>query len=168
MSGANIVDARSYTSSDGMAMSVLWVQDDDGTIYDPSRQEALRQNVMKILHGEVVTGKAIAARSHIKKRERQFNVPTKIYFDNDGSRIYTIIQIETRDRMGLLFDLTRALASANISISSAIVATYGEEAIDSFYVKDLFGLKIYSENKQKKIEGRLRKSILQGYKEALE
>ena len=168
LSGANIVDARTYTSSDGMATSVLWVQDDFGHTYDPARQDMLRRNVVKILHGELVAGVAIAAKSKIKKRERQFTVPTKVKFDNSGSQIYTIIEIETRDRMGLLFDISKALASANISISSAIIATYGEEAVDSFYVKDVFGLKIYSESKQKAIEERIRTAIEQGYKEALQ
>ncbi len=168
LSGASIVDARTYTSSDGMAMSVLWVQDGDGACYAPSRQDALSKNVTKILRGELVAGEAIAERSRIKKRERQFNVPTKIRFDNDGSDIYTIIEIETRDSMGLLYDIARTLVGANISISSAIIATYGEEAIDSFYVKDLFGQKIYSKAKQKMIEERLRKAIEQGYQEALQ
>ena len=61
--------------------------------------------------------------------------------------------------MGLLHDLTRALASASVSISSAIIATYGEQAVDVFYVKDLFGLKITSPAKMRAIEARLREAV---------
>ena len=73
-------------------------------------------------------------------------VPTRIDFDNTGSDIYTIIEVETRDRPGLLYDLARTLTANNISIASAIIATYGEQAVDVFYVKDLFGLKLHAEN----------------------
>ena len=40
----------------------------------------------------------------------------------------------------------------NVYIASAVIATYGEQVVDSFYVKDMFGLKFYSESKQKKLE----------------
>ncbi len=167
LSGANIVDARTYTSSDGMATPVLWVQDDDGQPYDSERAEFLEKNVIKVLHGQVKAGDALAARAKIKKREREFRVPTRITFDNDGSKIFTIIEVDTRDRKGLLFDLSKTLSAANIRISSAIIATYGEQAVDSFYVKDVFGLKIHSASKQRQIEEKLRKAIEEGYQEAM-
>ena len=75
-------------------------------------------------------------------------MPTRISFDNTGSDIYTIIEVETRDRPGLLYDLARTLTANNISIASAIIATYGEQAVDVFYVKDLFGLKLHAESKR--------------------
>ncbi len=168
LSGANIVDARTYTSSDGIATAVFWVQDHQGNCYAPSRQEVLKRNTLKILHGEIIARRVLSQKSKIKKRERAFRVATKVKFDNEGSRLFTIIEIETRDRIGLLHDITRSLAAANIYISSAIVATYGEEAVDSFYVKDLFGLKITSASKQKAIEEKIRFAIEQGYQEALQ
>ena len=61
--------------------------------------------------------------------------------------------------------MTGALSA--ISISSAIVATYGEQAVDSFYVKDIFGLKIHSESKQAAIIKRLTTAIDEGYQEAM-
>jgi [protein-PII] uridylyltransferase len=71
------------------------------------------------------------SRDKIKKRERAFNVPTSITFDNDGSDIYTIIEVDTRDRPGLLYDLARTLAEANVNIANAVIATYGEQVVDS-------------------------------------
>ena len=90
---------------------------------------------------------------------RDFIVPTRIRFDNLGSDIYTIIEVETRDRPGLLHDLARTLTANNISIASAIIATYGEQAVDVFYVKDLFGLKLHAENRRRALETRLRAAI---------
>jgi [protein-PII] uridylyltransferase len=86
-------------------------------------------------------------------------VPTTIRFDNTGSDIYTIIEVETRDRPGLLYDLSRTLTANNVSIASAIIATYGEQAVDVFYVKDLFGLKLHSEAKRRTLDARLRAAI---------
>lgn len=164
--GANIVDARTYTSKDGYATACFWVQDADGNPFDVAKQKRLIQMTHKILKGEVVARDAIAGRDKIKKRERAFKVPTTITFDNEGSEIYTIIEVDTRDRPGLLYDLTRTLADANVYIASAVIATYGEQVVDSFYVKDMFGLKFYAEHKQDLLADKLRTAIEKGAERA--
>jgi len=157
--GANVVDARSYTSKDGYATAIFWVQDHEGHPYEERRLPRLRTMMEKTLKGEVVTSTAMDKRDKIKKRERSFNVPTTITFDNEGSEIYTIIEVDTRDRPGLLYDLTKTLANNNIYIASAVVATFGEQVIDSFYVKDMFGLKLHNKLKQEALEKKLRAAI---------
>ena len=165
--GANVVDARTYTSKDGFATAVFWIQDESGSPYDATRLPRLRQMIGKTLKGEVVTTEAIKSRDKIKKRERAFRVATSITFDNEGSEIYTIIEVDTRDRPGLLFDLTRTLANANVYIASAVIATYGEQVVDTFYVKDMFGLKFHSLSKQKALERKLRDAIEKGVERAI-
>ncbi|UZD92618.1 [protein-PII] uridylyltransferase [Cognatishimia activa] len=164
--GANVVDARTYTSKDGYATAAFWIQDADGSPYEASRLNRLSQMIRKTLMGEVVTSEAMKSRDVIKKRERAFRVPTTITFDNEGSEIYTIIEVDTRDRPGLLFDLTRTLANSNVYIASAVIATYGEQVVDTFYVKDMFGLKFYAESKQKTLEARLKDAIVKGAERA--
>jgi [protein-PII] uridylyltransferase len=164
--GANVVDARTYTSKDGYATAVFWVQDHEGTPFELSRLPRLRSMIEKTLKGEIVAKQAFVDKDKLKKRERPFRVPTVITFDNEGSDIYTIIEVDTRDRPGLLYDLTRALAAANVYIASAVIATYGEQAVDSFYVKDMFGLKFHSDAKQKALEKRLREAIERGAQRA--
>ncbi|MDH5797205.1 MAG: [protein-PII] uridylyltransferase, partial [Paracoccaceae bacterium] len=164
--GANVVDARTYTSKDGYATAVFWVQDSDGHPYEAARLPRLRQMIEKTLKGEVVAREALKDRDKIKKRERAFRVPTSITFDNEGSEIYTIIEVDTRDRPGLLFDLTRTLANNNVYIASAVIATYGAQVVDTFYVKDMFGLKFHSESRRKSLEKKLREAIEQGAERA--
>ena len=164
--GANVVDARSYTSKDGFATAAFWIQDGDGSPYNQARFSRLRRMIEKTLSGEVITREAIKERDKFKKREKAFKVPTSVTFDNEGSEIYTIIEVDTRDRPGLLFDLTRTLANMNVYIASAVIATYGEQVVDSFYVKDMFGLKFHSESKQKKLEQSLRQAITLGVERA--
>ena len=164
--GANVVDARSYTTKDGYATSGFWIQDADGHPYEADRLPRLTKMINKTLKGEVVARDEMKSRDKMKKRERAFQVKTAIAFDNDGSDIYTIIEVDTRDRPGLLFDLARTLAASHVQIASAVIATYGEQAVDTFYVKDMFGLKLYSAAKQKQLETRLREAIAAGQERA--
>jgi [protein-PII] uridylyltransferase len=152
--GANVVDARSYTTKDGYVTDAFWIQDAEGNPYDAARLPRLRQMISKTLKGEILA------------RERAFKVPTHITFDNDGSEIYTIIEVDTRDRPGLLYDLARSLAESNVYIANAVIATYGEQVVDTFYVKDMFGLKYYTESKQRTLEKRLRLAIAEGVERA--
>jgi len=164
--GANVVDARTYTSKDGYATAVFWVQDGEGRPYEAARLPRLRQMIEKTLRGEVVAREALKDRDKVKKRERGFNFPTSITFDNEGSDIYTIIEVDTRDRPGLLYDLTRALAANNIYIASAVIATYGAQVVDTFYVKDMFGLKLHAKSRREALERRLRQAIAEGAERA--
>ncbi|WP_083194069.1 [protein-PII] uridylyltransferase [Leisingera sp. JC1] len=164
--GANVVDARSYTTKDGYVTDAFWIQDSEGHPFDPIRLHRLKQMIEKTLKGEVITRDALKSRDKIKKREKAFKVPTHITFDNEGSEIYTIIEVDTRDRPGLLYDLARTLASANVYIANAVIATYGEQVVDAFYVKDMFGLKYYAESKQRTLEKKLRAAIAEGAKRA--
>ncbi|WP_460272489.1 [protein-PII] uridylyltransferase [Celeribacter sp. ULVN23_4] len=164
--GANVVDARTFTSKDGYATAVFWIQDNDGNPFETARLPRLRQMIDKILRGEVLAREALKSRDKIKKRESKFDVPTSITFDNEGSEIFTIIEVDTRDRPGLLYDLTRVLAESNISIVSAQIATYGVQVVDSFYVKDMFGMKLHAETKRQALEKKLREAIVTGAKRA--
>ena len=164
--GANVVDARTFTSNDGYATAAFWIQDGDDGPYEETRIPRLRKMIEKTLSGEVVATEAIRDRDKIKKRERAFRVPTHITFDNEGSEIYTIIEVDTRDRPGLLHDLTRCLASMNVYISSAVIATYGEQVVDTFYVKDMFGLKYHAASKQRTLEKKMREAISKGAERA--
>jgi len=164
--GANVVDAKTYTSKDGYATPVFWIQDGDGKPYDMERLPRLTQMIDKTLKGEVVAREALAGRDKVKKREREFRFPTHIIFDNEGSEIYTIIEVDTRDRPGLLYDLTRTLAVNNMQIASAVIATFGAQVVDTFYVKDMFGLKLHAKPRQEALEKKLRQAITEGAERA--
>jgi [protein-PII] uridylyltransferase len=166
--GANVVDAKTYTSKDGYATAVFWVQDSEGHPYEVSKLPRLRGMIDKTLKGEVRPRTALADRDKIKKRESKFRFPTHVTFDNEGSEIYTIIEVDTRDRPGLLYDLTRTLAANNIYIASAVIATYGAQVVDAFYVKDMFGLKLHAKHRQESLDRKLRQAIAEGAERAAE
>jgi len=151
LAGASVVDAKIFTTADGMALDVFWVQDNDGHDFDLSRVARLKDTLMRTLKGEVLPRAQIDAR-RVKSREEAFAVAPQVIFDNNASNMHTVVEIVARDRPGLLHDLTRALYTAQLSIHSAVIATYGEQAVDVFYVKDLFGHKISHPGKIAAIE----------------
>ena len=165
--GANVVDARAYTSKDGFGTNAFWIQDDLGHPYMLEKLPKLELMIQKTLRGDILPQNEFRTKDKIKKRERDFAVPTSISFNNDGSDIYTIIEVDTRDRKGLLYDLSKTLSLANIYIASAVISTYGAQVVDTFYVKDMFGLKFYSKSKQSKIENKLKEAILKGIERAI-
>jgi len=73
-----------------------------------------------------------------------------------------VIEVNGRDRPGLLYELTRELTRLNLQISSAKISTYGEKVVDVFYVKNLFGHKVEQPTKlsdiRKSLEAVLAKS----------
>ena len=152
LSGANIVDAKIFTTTDGMALDTFWVQGTSGGPFNqPEKLFVLKKNVEQTLAGKLEPLKVLNDQSTLLRRSNVFKVAPRILFDNTASRMHTVIEVNGRDRPGLLYDLTRVLSSLNVQIGSAHITTFGETAVDVFYVKDLFGLKISHESKVKKI-----------------
>ncbi|HEY4941476.1 MAG TPA: [protein-PII] uridylyltransferase [Rhizomicrobium sp.] len=158
-SGGTIVDAKAFTTSDGFALDVFSIQDAEGdTFGDAARVERLRQSIERTLRGEVYPRAAIAKRPG-KKRSSAFRVAPRINFDNDASASATVVEVEGLDRPGLLYDVTDAIFQSGLSISSAMVSTYGERAVDVFYVRDGFGHKVRHEERLKAVRERLLKAL---------
>jgi len=76
---------------------------------------------------------------------------TRINIDNTISDSMSIIDIHTENKLGLLYDITKALTELGLYINIARISTKGSEATDIFYVKDIFGQKVYDEDKLEKI-----------------
>ena len=89
--------------------------------------------------------------SRLNRGLKPFSVPTEIFISNALSDKFTVIEISGLDRTGLLYHRPRALSDRNLTIGSAHIGTYGEKAVDVFYVTDLTGGKITSKVRQKRI-----------------
>ncbi|HVP84322.1 MAG TPA: [protein-PII] uridylyltransferase [Rhizomicrobium sp.] len=144
VSGGSIVDAKAFTTSDGFALDVFSVQDAEGGPFgDVARIARLRENITKTLAGQLYLRTTLAKREEGRRRIAAFRMTPRVNFDNNASATATVIEVEGLDRQGLLYDVTRAIFDSSLSISSSIVATYGERAFDTFYVRDGFGHKIH-------------------------
>ena len=160
IAGASIVDARIHTMTNGMALDTFWIQDAAGGIFaSPQRLARLSVLIEQALSGRLRMASEIRSLSDalLGQRMRAIHVPPRVVIDNHASNTHTVVEVNGRDRPGLLHDVTAAITDQGMQIASAHVSTYGVRAIDVFYVKDVFGLKIQNE---RKLEN-LRQAILQ-------
>ena len=98
----------------------------------------------------------------LPNRMKVFTVAPRALIDNKASNTRTVIEVNGRDRPGLLYDVTRALSEVGLQIASAKISTFGEEVVDVFYVKDVFGMKIEHERKLKATREALMASLTEG------
>jgi [protein-PII] uridylyltransferase len=168
LSGATIAGARIFTTTDGKALDIFSIQDLEGNpIERPETLARLRLTVDKILSGETLLSVALGEKpSHLPGRADVFTVQPAVIIDNEASRTHTVIEVNGRDRPALLHELTKAFYSLSLTIANARIATYGERAVDVFYVKDLFGLKITSPTRLDKIRNRLLEALAEPEEEA--
>ena len=88
-----------------------------------------------------------------------FQVEPRVLIDNNASRTHSVIEVNGRDRPGLLFELAKTLKDLGLVIHSAHISTYGERVVDVFYVKDVFGLKIAHRSKMQRVQKQLAEAL---------
>ncbi len=150
VAGASIVDARIHTMTNGMALDTFWIQDAAGGTFDaPHRLARLAVLIEQALSGRLRLNAEIrkVSKMLLGRRMRAIHVPPRVVVDNHASNTHTVLEVNGRDRPGLLHDVTAAISDQGLQIASAHVTTYGVRAVDVFYVKDVFGLKIENERK---------------------
>ena len=161
ISGANIVDAKIFTLANGMALDTFWIQDLEGKPFDgPQRLARLSARVELALSNRLDVQRELdTQRASWPKRDRVFTVEPRVLIDNNASDTFTVIEVNGRDRPGFLHVVTRALTRGSLQIATAHITTYGERAVDVFYVKDLFGLKVLNQDKLRQISQTVEQSI---------
>ncbi|MDP6429910.1 MAG: [protein-PII] uridylyltransferase [Rhodospirillales bacterium] len=164
LSGANIMDAKIVTFADGMALdSFSFLDATDKAYASPVRLERLWTRIEDVIAGKIRLDAELAKAggARVAAREQAFRVAPRVLIDNQASNTDTVIEVNGRDRVGFLYDVTAALYELGLKISSAHVTTYGERVVDSFYVKDVFGLKVEHDDKLKVIQARLLDALKQ-------
>jgi len=164
--GLNILSAQIFTRADGIVLDTFFVTDArTGALATREQRDHFDALLVKVLTHEDVDLRALIARQRTARPLYQSyegeRMPTRIVFDNETSEDRTIIEIETEDRLGLLFAISQTLTGLGLNISAARICTEKGAAIDSFYVNDLDGRKIQEPERQKQIERLLRQSINQ-------
>ncbi len=150
--GSNIVDAQIFTTTDGRALDTIaltreFEREDD----EARRASRIANTIEQALRGDVKLPEVVARRA-AKGRLKAFAIEPTVMINNQWSNRYTMVEVSGLDRPGLLFELTTTLSKLSLNIGSAHVATFGERAVDVFYVTDLFGAKITSATRQAAIK----------------
>lgn len=162
LTNASIVDAKISTLSDGMALDTFSVQDQSNEAFDsPQKIKRLGERIDKALKGEIYPANELqkVTNNQLKSRKDIFTVSPRVLIDNKVSNAFTVIEVNARDRIGFLYDVTRTLSDLALQINSSHISTYGERAVDVFYVKDIFGLKVNSASKIASIKEKLLQTI---------
>jgi [protein-PII] uridylyltransferase len=155
--GANISGAHISTTRDGFALDTfLLAREFDRSEDELRRAGRISETIEKLLRGEVRLAQLMASRrARGGSRIGAFTVAPEVLIDNTLSNQFTVVQVSGLDRPGLLYELTSAISDLNLDIASAHITTFGETAVDVFYVTDLTNKKIASPQRQKAIQDRL-------------
>jgi [protein-PII] uridylyltransferase len=154
--GANIVGAHITTTRDGSALDTFLLKRElDHDEDEERRARRIGETIEKLLKGAVRLDQLMAKRRQTRSAVDAFHVPPEVTIDNTSSDQFTVIEVVGLDRPGLLYDVTSALSDLSLDITSAHITTFGERAVDAFYVTDLTSKKITSPQRQLAIRERL-------------
>jgi [protein-PII] uridylyltransferase len=165
--GLNILSAEILTRYDGVILDTFWVTDArTGLLANREEREMLENLTHKVLTGATIDLAALIAKtktapSPYKSIDGE-RIPTVISLDNATSDIRTIIDIQTEDRPGLLYDISRTLVDLNVNVYLAKISTEKGAAIDSFYATEHDGAKILTPEREKAIQQKLRHAVQHG------
>jgi len=156
MSEASIIGAQIFSTRDGRALDTFrlrraFTSDEDEKV----RANRIIETVKQLLQGKRQVLIDLGKESRQNRRLKPFSLPASVEVSNTLSEKFTVIEVMGLDRTGLLHQLTRAISDLNLTIGSAHIGTYGEKAVDVFYVTDLTGHKIESKPRQKAIRDTL-------------
>jgi len=163
-SGLNILTAQIFTRSDGIVLDTFFVTDArTGNLAGAEQRDRFEAVLNKALTGEDVAFESLIAEQKITRPAYHAytgeRIVTQVRFDNETSESRTVIEIESEDRIGLLYAISQALSEVDVDIAAAKILTEKGAAIDTFYARELDRTKITGESRQRIIEKRLRQAI---------
>ena len=136
--GSNIAGAHITTTRDGYALDTFLLnrefKDDEDEL---RRAKRIGEMIDRLLHGKERLAQLLQKKRPAARSVEAFTVEPEVMINNALSERLTVIEVSGRDRPGLLYDLTSAISDLNLDIASAHITTFGEKAVDVFYVTDL-------------------------------
>ena len=161
----NTLSANIYTRGDHVVLDTFGVCDKHlAAVSDPKQIETAETMLQRTLTNQEdidfrhVLERLRATRGEVP-RIREVTIPTVIDFDNDISQSRTVVEIQTEDRIGLLYTITHALTDLGLDISFAKISTEKGAAIDTFYVQDQLGKKVDDHDRLAHIKAKLESAI---------
>ncbi len=141
VSGISILTARAFTTSEGVALDAFDVSGSFEDEIPGERWERFRDVLRGAIDGSVDLDERVREwRSHYRPPPAE--VPVKVSVTEDVSDYFTLVEVQTADRLGLLFDLAGAFAASGVDVHVAQAATYGPRIVDTFYVTEGTGGKV--------------------------
>ena len=164
----NILSADIYTRGDNMAFDVFRVTDSFRHATQEPRDLAavegmLRQALLTDKFDfEPALQKARRRRRLPKPQLQELDFPTRTVITNEATNLYTLLEVQTPDRLGLLYDLLRALGRLGINVVLSRIATEKGAAVDSFYITNESGERITEAVVMRKIQAAVQQAAVRG------
>jgi [protein-PII] uridylyltransferase len=160
--GINILGAQIHTGSNGKALDILQVNSPQGfVITDEGRWKRVSEDLQQVLTGKTKVAALVAKRQRptllAEKPKPRF--PARVEIDNEVSSDYTVIDIYTHDKVGILYQITSTLTELGLYIGISKISTKVDQVADVFYVKDIFGHKITNPERLEEIREKLLKAV---------
>lgn len=160
--GINILGAQINTCRNGKVLDILQVNSPQGfLITDPQRWQKVQNEMSQVVHGEINVETLVAKRQRptllTSRPAPKFS--TRVEIDNQVSDDYTVIDIYAHDKVGLLYLITSTLTELGLYIGVSKISTKVDQVADTFYVRDIFGQKIMSDNKIAEIVASMKTAI---------
>jgi [protein-PII] uridylyltransferase len=153
--GINILGARIVTRDDGRILDVFYVNRlGKSTHVEKKLWSKVNEDLDNVLKGEADVGQIVSRRKKygpIYVRTIPKN-PARVEIDNESSESSTIIDVYTHDRVGLLYDITKAITNLGLSITYAKISTKVDQVADVFYVNEIDGGKVHDRIKLNQIK----------------
>jgi [protein-PII] uridylyltransferase len=157
--GANIASAQISTTRDGLALDTLLLQRSFSDNEEVERAQKISRTIGDLLSGARPMSTLETLRKRTRPRLGAFTVPPDVVIDNSASLDQTVLEVQALDRPGLLFDLACGLSDLGLDIASAHIATFGEKAVDVFYVTDRDRMKVKDDNRKRFVRDHLIKLL---------
>ena len=163
LAGTSVQDARIVTTKDGMTVNTFLIRSANSFsfIEEKNRISTLEDTIRKTISEErdpkilIKEFKSI----QIPSRKDSFIIEPRVLIDNLSSKTHTLIEINSKDKIGLLHTLASELFLMGLHISTARISTYGVRVVDVFYIKNMTGGKITEKDKIDVIKSKLMKAI---------
>ncbi len=154
--GLSILDARIHQTRSGLGILVFVTDTPDEKIRGPHSRSDQINEIRRLLS---CTGDYIPVRRAVPRAARQFKAPTAVHFNDQANLGYTIMEIVSQDRPGLLYHVAVALVECKVRLVSAKVSTVGEKAEDTFFITDRDGNPVDSRKQRACLQSRLQKYL---------
>jgi len=148
LNNIDILDAQIFTWRNNIALDIFTLKPPLDKIFENERWAIAERDLASALAGDLDLsnrlGKKIKIGSVVKPRVSKR--PHKVKVDNESSSFFTIVEVFTYDFPGLLFAITDALYKTGLDIWVAKISTNIDQVVDVFYVRDIHGQKVDSED----------------------
>jgi [protein-PII] uridylyltransferase len=131
--GLNVLSARIQATQQGLSINSYLVLEDDGSQIEA---EERLLGIRHYLEDGLNSAEPPQGRPRMPRRLKPFQMPSEVSFEQDETRVVTLLTLKTSDRPGLLSLVGQAFAANKLRLHNARIATAGAEAQDTFAITD--------------------------------